>query len=84
MLSPLLSRRSSTAALITFDARADVMGERRRIITNDWLAAYTQSLETDDLSYEEAGADSCDTRPIGGRSGVRGGCRAVAGTGRAR
>ncbi|MGY1704836.1 hypothetical protein ACI79C_09695 [Geodermatophilus sp. SYSU D00697] len=31
------------AALLEIDALADVMGERHRIITNDWLAAHLQS-----------------------------------------
>ncbi|MGY1633503.1 hypothetical protein ACI784_17525 [Geodermatophilus sp. SYSU D01186] len=32
------------AALLEFDELADVMGERHRIIANDWLAAHMQSL----------------------------------------
>ncbi|SDL88111.1 hypothetical protein SAMN05660642_01116 [Geodermatophilus siccatus] len=32
------------AALLEIDALADVMGERHRIIANDWLAAHEQSL----------------------------------------
>lgn len=33
-----------TAALLEFDELADVMGERHRIISNDWLSAHMQSL----------------------------------------
>jgi hypothetical protein len=32
------------AAMLQFDGLADVMGERHRIISNDWLAAHMQSL----------------------------------------
>ncbi|MGY1616193.1 hypothetical protein ACI797_05555 [Geodermatophilus sp. SYSU D00691] len=32
------------AAMLEFDGLADVMGERHRIISNDWLAAHEQSL----------------------------------------
>ncbi|HET8604548.1 MAG TPA: hypothetical protein VFM09_11505 [Marmoricola sp.] len=32
------------AVMLDFDALADVMGERHRIISNDWLAAHMQSL----------------------------------------
>jgi hypothetical protein len=34
----------AAAALLEVDALADVMGERHRIIANDWLAAHEQSL----------------------------------------
>ena len=45
------------AALLEFDALADVMGERHRIITNDWLAAHMQTLIA---RYLERGADMLD------------------------
>ncbi|MGY1708575.1 hypothetical protein ACI8AC_03605 [Geodermatophilus sp. SYSU D00758] len=32
------------ASMLRFDGMADVMGERHRIISNDWLAAHMQSL----------------------------------------
>jgi hypothetical protein len=32
------------ASMLAFDGLADVMGERHRIISNDWLAAHMQSL----------------------------------------
>src|SRR5512132_3875467 len=32
------------ASMLQFDGLADVMGERHRIISNDWLAAHMQSL----------------------------------------
>ncbi|SHN88363.1 hypothetical protein SAMN05660350_04477 [Geodermatophilus obscurus] len=35
---------NGAAALLEIDALADVMGERHRIIANDWLAAHVQSL----------------------------------------
>ena len=32
------------ASMLEFDGLADVMGERHRIISNDWLSAHMQSL----------------------------------------
>ncbi|HEY2191347.1 MAG TPA: hypothetical protein VGH76_03455 [Actinomycetospora sp.] len=51
------------AALLEVDALADVMGERQRIITNDWLAAHEQSLVARMLERAADMLDRVDLTP---------------------
>ncbi|MHC1557776.1 hypothetical protein ACR9E3_02410 [Actinomycetospora sp. C-140] len=50
-------------ALLEFDALADVMGERHRIISNDWLAAHMQSLIAQMLTRAADMLDRVDFAP---------------------
>jgi hypothetical protein len=44
LASAMAASWQMAAAMLPFDELADVMGERHRIISNDWLAAHMQSL----------------------------------------
>ncbi|MGY1701881.1 hypothetical protein [Geodermatophilus sp. SYSU D00766] len=64
---------SVAAALLEVDGLADVMGERHRIIANDWLAAHLQSLVGTLLARAADMLDQVDLTPAGLRADLRGG-----------
>jgi hypothetical protein len=66
------------AALLEIDELADVMGERHRIIANDWLAAHMQSLVATLLARAADMLDRIDFTPAALRADL-GGARVAAG-----
>ena len=62
------------ASMLEFDGLADVMGERHRIISNDWLAAHMQSLIGTLLARAADMLDRIDLTPAALRADLAG-CR---------
>jgi hypothetical protein len=60
------------AALLEVDGLADVMGERHRIIANDWLAAHMQSLVASLLARAADMLDRVDFAPAALRADLAG------------
>jgi hypothetical protein len=60
------------AAMLEFDELADVMGERHRIIANDWLAAHMQSLLAVLLARAAEMLERIDLTPAGLRADLGG------------
>jgi hypothetical protein len=60
------------AAMLEFDELADVMGERHRIIANDWLAAHMQSLVAVLLARAADMLERVDLTPAGLRADLAG------------
>ena len=60
------------AAMLEFDELADVMGERHRIISNDWLAAHMQSLIGTLLSRAADMLERVDLTPAALRADLAG------------
>jgi hypothetical protein len=60
------------ASMLEFDRLADVMGERHRIISNDWLAAHMQSLIGALLARAADMLDSVDLTPAALRADLAG------------
>ncbi|GAB3309706.1 hypothetical protein GCM10027451_19740 [Geodermatophilus aquaeductus] len=60
------------ATLLEVDGLADVMGERHRIIANDWLAAHLQSLIATVLGRAADMLDRVDFTPAGLRADLGG------------
>jgi hypothetical protein len=61
------------AKLLEIDGLADVMGERHRIIANDWLAAHMQSLVATLLARAADMLDHVDLGPAALRADLGGG-----------
>lgn len=61
------------AAVLDVDGLADVLGERHRIITNDWLAAHMQSVTGHLLLRAAAMLECVDFTPAGLRADLAGG-----------
>jgi hypothetical protein len=59
-------------ALLEIDGLADVMGERHRIIANDWLAAHMQSLVATLLARAADMLDLIDFTPAAVRTALSG------------
>jgi hypothetical protein len=60
------------ASLLEVDGLADVMGERHRIIANDWLAAHMQSLVATLLARAADMLDRVDFTPVALRADLSG------------
>lgn len=60
------------ASMLQFDALADVMGERHRIIANDWLAAHMQTLVATLLSRSADMLEQLDLTPGAVRADLAG------------
>ena len=60
------------AAMLEFDGLADVMGERHRIISNDWLAAHLQSLIGTSLARAADMIERIDLTPAALRADLAG------------
>ena len=60
------------ASMLEFDGLADVMGERHRIISNDWLAAHMQSLIGTLLARAADMLDRLDLTPAALRADLAG------------
>lgn len=60
------------AAMLEFDGLADVLGERHRIISNDWLAAHMQSLVGVMLDRAADMVESIDLVPAALRADLAG------------
>ena len=60
------------ASMLEFDGLADVMGERHRIISNDWLAAHMQSLIGTLLARAADMLDRIDLTPAALRADLAG------------
>jgi hypothetical protein len=63
---------SMAAGLLEVDGLADVMGERHRIIANDWLAAHMQSLVATLLARAADMLDRVDFTPAALRDDLGG------------
>jgi hypothetical protein len=60
------------ATMLEFDGLADVMGERHRIIGNDWLAAHMQSLVATHLARAADMLERLDLAPAAVRADLAG------------
>ena len=60
------------ASMLEFDGLADVMGERHRIISNDWLAAHMQSLTGTLLARAAEMLEHIDLTPAALRADLSG------------
>jgi hypothetical protein len=60
------------ATMLEFDGLADVMGERHRIISNDWLAAHMQSMVATLLARAADMLESIDLTPAAVRADLAG------------
>jgi hypothetical protein len=60
------------ASMLEFDGLADVMGERHRIISNDWLAAHMQSLVGTMLARAADMLERLDLTPAAVRADLAG------------
>jgi hypothetical protein len=60
------------AVMLEFDGLADVMGERHRIISNDWLAAHMQSLVAVQLGRAADMLERLDLTPAAVRADLAG------------
>lgn len=60
------------ASMLAFDELADVMGERHRIISNDWLAAHMQSLVGSLLARAGEMLERIDLTPAAVRADMAG------------
>ncbi|GAA4789509.1 hypothetical protein GCM10023200_25290 [Actinomycetospora chlora] len=63
---------ATAAGLVEFDALADVLGERHRIISNDWLAAHEQGLIAALLGRAADMLDAVDLAPAALRADLAG------------
>ncbi|SFF42901.1 hypothetical protein [Blastococcus tunisiensis] len=63
---------AATAALLELEELADVMGERHRIISNDWLSAHMQSLISHLLGRAGDMLEGIDFRPAALRADLAG------------
>jgi hypothetical protein len=66
------------AALVDIPGLEDVLGERHRIIANDWLAAHTSALVAKQLSRAAEILDTVDFTPAALRADIAGPRRAAA------
>ena len=64
---------AGAAALLDVDGLADVLGERHRIITNDWLAAHEQTVIGHLLARAADMIEHVDLTPAAVRADLAGG-----------